>query len=79
MAHNLPISKYILAVMADKSDEKIQRMEGFTSRSDSDIDVVNLSFGWKMGCFDYTGSTKKKLNRFEITLNFQKQLLVSSF
>ena len=39
--------------MADKSDEKLQRMEGFTSRSDSDIDVVNLSFG-QMGCFDYT-------------------------
>ena len=61
MAHRLPIisnpvlrvfSKYILAVMADKSDEKLQRMEGFTSRSDSDIDVVNLSFG-QMGCFDY--------------------------
>ena len=61
MAHGLPIfsnpvlqvfSKHILAVMADKSDEKLQRMEGFTSRSDSDIDVVNLSFG-QMGCFDY--------------------------
>ena len=61
MAHRLPIfsnpvlrvfSKYILAVMADKNDEKIQIMEGFTSRSDSDIDVVNLSFG-QMGCFDY--------------------------
>ena len=61
MAHRLSIfsnpvlrvfSKYILAVMADKSDEKLQRMEGFTSRSDSDIDVVNLSFG-QMGCFDY--------------------------
>jgi hypothetical protein len=46
MAHGLPIfsnpvlqvfSKHILAVMADKSDEKLQRMEGFTSRSDSDI------------------------------------------
>jgi hypothetical protein len=61
MAHRLPIfsnpvlrvfSKYILAVMADKSDEELQRMECFTSRSDSDIDVVNLSFG-QMGCFDY--------------------------
>jgi hypothetical protein len=64
MAHRLPIfsnpvlrvfSKYILAVMADKSDEKLQRLEGFTSRSGSDIrsiDVVNLSFG-QMGCFDY--------------------------
>jgi hypothetical protein len=29
--------------MADKSDEKLQRMEGFTSRSDSDIDVVHLA------------------------------------
>jgi hypothetical protein len=45
MAHSLPIfsnpvlrvfSKYILAVMADKSDEEIQIMEGFTSTSDSD-------------------------------------------
>jgi hypothetical protein len=45
MAHRLPIfsnpvlrvfSKYILAVKAEKSDEKLQRMEGFTSRSDSD-------------------------------------------
>ena len=52
MAHRLPIfsnpvlrvfSKYILAVKADKSDEKLQRMEGFTSRSDSDINVVDLS------------------------------------
>jgi hypothetical protein len=32
-----------LAVKADKSDEKLQIMEGFTSRSDSDIDVVDLS------------------------------------
>jgi hypothetical protein len=40
--------------MADKSDEEIQIMEGFTSTSDSDnIDVVpNLSFG-QMGSFDY--------------------------
>ena len=39
--------------MADKSDQELQRMEGFTSRSvDSDIDVVNLSLG-QMGCFDY--------------------------
>jgi hypothetical protein len=30
--------------MADKSYEELQRMEGFTSRSDSDIDVVNLSY-----------------------------------
>ena len=45
MAHRLSIfsnpvlrvfSKYILAVMADKSDEEIQIMEGFTSTSDSD-------------------------------------------
>jgi hypothetical protein len=45
MAHRLPIfsnpvlrvfSKYILAVMADKRDEEIQIMEGFTSTSDSD-------------------------------------------
>jgi hypothetical protein len=45
MAHRLPIfsnpvlrvfSKYILAVMADKSDEEIQIMEGFTRTSDSD-------------------------------------------
>jgi hypothetical protein len=28
-------SKYILAVTADKSDQKIQIMEGFTSISDS--------------------------------------------
>jgi hypothetical protein len=46
MAHNLPISKYILAVMADKSDEKIQRMEGFTSRSDSDIYRRRESIIW---------------------------------
>jgi hypothetical protein len=63
MAHRLPIfsnpvlrvfSKYILAVMADKSNEEIQIMESFTSTSDSDslIDVVNLSFG-QMGCLDY--------------------------
>jgi hypothetical protein len=61
MAHRLPIlsspvlrvfSKYILAVMADKSDEELQRIKGFTSRSDSYIDVVNLSFG-QIGCFDY--------------------------
>jgi hypothetical protein len=45
MAHRVPIfsnpvlrvfSKYIVAVMADKSDEEIQIMEGFTSTSDSD-------------------------------------------
>ena len=44
MAHRLPIfsnpvlrvfSKYILAVLADKSDEEIQIMEGFTSDSDN--------------------------------------------
>jgi hypothetical protein len=44
IAHRLPIfsnpvlrvfSKYILAVMADKSDEEIQIMEGFTSDSDN--------------------------------------------
>jgi hypothetical protein len=44
MAHRLPIfsnpvlrvfSKYILAVMADKSDEEIQIMEVFTSDSDN--------------------------------------------
>ena len=44
MAHPLPIfsnpvlrvfSEYILAVMADKSDEEIQIMEGFTSDSDN--------------------------------------------
>jgi hypothetical protein len=62
MAHHLPIfsnpifrvlSEYILAVMADKSDEELQIMEGFTSTSDIDnIDVVNLSFG-QMGSFDY--------------------------
>ena len=62
MAHHLQIfsnpvfrvlSEYILAVMADKSDEELQIMEGFTSTSDIDnIDVVNLSFG-QMGCFDY--------------------------
>jgi hypothetical protein len=60
MAHHLPIfsnpvlrvfSKYILAVKVAKSDEKLKKMEGLTSRSDSDIDVVNLSFG-QMGCFD---------------------------
>jgi hypothetical protein len=43
--HRLPIfsnpilrvfSKYIVAVMADKSDKEIQIMEGFTSTSDSD-------------------------------------------
>jgi hypothetical protein len=45
MAHHLPIfsnpvfrvlSEYILEVMADKSDEELQIMEGFTSTSDSD-------------------------------------------
>jgi hypothetical protein len=45
MTHRMPIfsnpvlrvfTKYILAVMADKSDEEIQIMEGFTSTSDSD-------------------------------------------
>ena len=45
MANRLPIfsnpvlrvfSKYILAVMADKSDEEIQIMEGFTITRDSD-------------------------------------------
>jgi hypothetical protein len=45
MAHRLPFfsnpvlrvfSKYMLAVMADKSDEEIQIMEGFKSTSDSD-------------------------------------------
>jgi hypothetical protein len=61
MAHRLPIfsnpvlrvfSKYILAVMADKSDEEIQIMGGFTAQATVIIDVVNLSFG-QMGCFDY--------------------------
>ena len=61
MAHHLPIfsnpvfrvlSEYILAVMADKSDEELQIMEGFTSSSDSDIDVVNISFGqMELGMF----------------------------
>jgi hypothetical protein len=46
-------SKCILAVMADKSYEELQRMEGFTSRSDSDIDVVIYHIGQsQMGCFD---------------------------
>jgi hypothetical protein len=45
MAHHLPsfsnpvfrvLSEYILAVMADKSDEELQILEGFTSTSDSD-------------------------------------------
>jgi hypothetical protein len=45
MAHRPPFfsnpvlrvfSKYILAVMADKSDEEIQIMEDFTSTSDTD-------------------------------------------
>jgi hypothetical protein len=45
MEHRLPIfsnpvlrvfSKYILAVMVDKSDKEVQIMEGFTSTSDSD-------------------------------------------
>jgi hypothetical protein len=58
MAHRLPIfsnpvlrvfSKYILAVMADKSDEEIQIMEGFQAQATVIIDVVNLSFG-QMGC-----------------------------
>jgi hypothetical protein len=61
MAHRLPIfsnpvlrvfSKYILAVMAGKSDEEIQIMGGFTAQATVIIDVVNLSFG-QMGCFDY--------------------------
>ena len=34
--HMRVFSKYILAVMADKSDEEIQIMEGFTSTSNSD-------------------------------------------
>ena len=61
MAHRLPIfsnpvlrvfSKCIVAVVADKSDEEIRIMEGFTSTSEVIIDVVYLSFG-QMGCFDY--------------------------
>ena len=63
MAHRLPIfsnpvlrvfSKYILAVMADKSDDEIQIMEGFSLQAQATviIDVVNLSFG-QMGCLDY--------------------------
>jgi hypothetical protein len=67
MAHRLPIfsnpvlrvfSKYILAVMADKSDEEIQIMEAFIQAQATVIliDVVNLSFG-QMGCFDYIHCT----------------------
>ena len=37
-------------------------------------DEYTLPFG-----DDYTGCIKKKLNRFEIALNFEKQPLVSSF
>ena len=60
MAHRLPIfsnpvlrvfSKYILAVMADKSDEEIQIMEGFTSTSDSDIYRRCESIIWPNGMF----------------------------
>jgi hypothetical protein len=52
MAHHLPIfnnpvfrvlSEYILAVMADKSDEELQIMEGFTSTSDSDNRIYHLA------------------------------------
>jgi hypothetical protein len=59
MAHRLPIfsnpvlrvfSKYILAVMADKSDEKIQIMEGFTSKSDGD-NRRSESIVWPNGMF----------------------------
>ena len=66
MAHRLPIfsnpvlrvfSKYILAVMADKGDKKLKKIAGFTSRSRSNIDVVNLSFG-QMGCFDHIHTLK---------------------
>jgi serine protease inhibitor len=35
----------MLTAMADESDDELQRMEGFTSSSDSDIDVLNLPFG----------------------------------
>ena len=38
-------SKYILKVMAHKSDEELQRMEGFANSSDSHTDVMNLLFG----------------------------------
>jgi hypothetical protein len=60
MAHRLPIfsnpvlrvfSKYILAVMADKSDEEIQIMENFTSTSDSDIYRRCESIIWPNGMF----------------------------
>ena len=59
MTHRMPIfsnpvlrvfSKYILAVMADKSDEEIQIMEGFTS--DSGNGRCECIFG-QMGCIDY--------------------------
>jgi hypothetical protein len=43
-------SKYILAVMADKSDEEIQIMEGFTSTSDSD-NRRRESIIWPNGMF----------------------------
>jgi hypothetical protein len=61
IAHRLPIfsnpglrvfSKYILAVMADESDEEIQIMEGFTSTSDSDNRSCE-SIIWQNGMFDY--------------------------
>jgi hypothetical protein len=42
-------SKYILAVMADKSDEEIQIMEGFTSTSDSDRRCESII--WPNGMF----------------------------
>jgi hypothetical protein len=45
-------SKYILAVMADKSDEEIQIMEGFTSTSDSDNRRCE-SIIWKNGMFNF--------------------------
>jgi hypothetical protein len=61
MAHRLLIfsnpvlrvfSKYILAVIADKSDKEIQIMEGFTSTSDSDNRRCE-SIVWPNGMFDY--------------------------
>jgi hypothetical protein len=60
MAHRLPIfsnpvlrvfSKYILAVMAHKSDEEIQIMESFTSTSDNDKYRRWESIIWPNGMF----------------------------
>lgn len=38
------LSGYIWIVMADSSEEEIQKLEDFMHSSDSDVDIVNVSF-----------------------------------